>query len=74
MARLALKNSCKRKRESVEKALKAGEKPEFSTRMYNRCNKCGKVRAYMRRFGLCRICFRQLAAEGLIMGVRKSSW
>jgi small subunit ribosomal protein S14 len=40
----------------------------------NRCNKCGRPRGYMRRFGLCRICFRELALEGKIPGVTKSSW
>jgi small subunit ribosomal protein S14 len=40
----------------------------------NRCKICGRPRAYMRRFGLCRICFRQLALEGKVPGVTKSSW
>lgn len=40
----------------------------------NRCKKCGRPRGYMRRFGLCRICFRELALEGKIPGVAKSSW
>lgn len=47
---------------------------KFAVRVRNRCNVCGRPRAYMRRFGLCRICFRQLANEGKIPGVIKSSW
>ncbi len=48
--------------------------PKFSTRRYNRCGICGKPRAFMRKFGVCRICFRELAHKGQIPGVRKSSW
>jgi small subunit ribosomal protein S14 len=47
---------------------------EFPNQVRNRCNKCGRPRGYMRRFGLCRICFRELALEGKIPGVTKSSW
>jgi small subunit ribosomal protein S14 len=47
---------------------------KFSTRRYNRCMQCGRARAYYRRFGLCRICFRNLALEGKIPGVTKASW
>ena len=43
-------------------------------RVRNRCQRCGRPRGYMRRFGLCRICFRELALEGKIPGVVKSSW
>jgi len=43
-------------------------------RQHNRCERCGRPRAYMRKFGLCRICFRKLALEGQIPGVVKSSW
>lgn len=50
------------------------KKPKFSTRKVNRCWKCGRQRGFMRRFGLCRICFREMANAGLIPGVRKSSW
>ncbi len=51
------------------------DKPsKFSTRETNRCFKCGRKRGYMRQFDLCRICFRELANEGKIPGVRKSSW
>ncbi len=50
------------------------KKPKFSTRAKNRCFRCHRGHAYMRDFGICRICFRELANEGLIPGVRKSSW
>jgi small subunit ribosomal protein S14 len=53
---------------------KAKRKPKFAVRKYNRCQRCGRPRAYYRRFGLCRICFRQMALAGLIPGVRKASW
>ncbi len=53
---------------------KANRDPKFSTRRVNRCNRCGRPRAYIRKFGLCRICFRQLALRGEIPGVRKASW
>ncbi|MGE5308956.1 MAG: type Z 30S ribosomal protein S14 [Deltaproteobacteria bacterium] len=49
-------------------------KPKFSTRGYNRCHICGRSGGYLRRFRLCRICFRELAWQGLIPGVRKASW
>jgi small subunit ribosomal protein S14 len=48
--------------------------PKFKVRGYNRCRRCGRPRAYMRKFGLCRICFRELALNGLIPGIRKASW
>jgi small subunit ribosomal protein S14 len=48
--------------------------PKFSTRKYNRCLQCGRQRAVYRRFGLCRLCFRNLALEGKIPGVTKASW
>lgn len=48
--------------------------PKFSTRKYNRCPICGRSRGYLRRFNLCRICFRELAWRGLIPGVKKASW
>ncbi|WP_419164799.1 type Z 30S ribosomal protein S14 [Candidatus Palauibacter sp.] len=53
---------------------KANRKPKFSSRTVRRCNRCGRARAYMRKFGLCRICFRQQALRGEIPGVRKASW
>jgi len=48
--------------------------PKFPSRAHNRCRLCGRPRGYMRKFGICRICFRELASDGLIPGVRKSSW
>lgn len=60
----------------AKKALveKAKRKPKFSSRTVRRCNRCGRPRAYMRQFGICRICFRQQALRGEIPGVRKASW
>ncbi|MFC1566711.1 type Z 30S ribosomal protein S14 [bacterium] len=48
--------------------------PKFSTRKYNRCRRCGRPRAFLRDFGICRICFRQLAHRGEVPGVTKASW
>lgn len=53
---------------------KSNKKPKYSTRIVRRCFKCGRKRGYMRDFGLCRICFRELANKGKIPGVKKSSW
>lgn len=47
---------------------------KYAIRVRNRCRVCGRPRGYMRRFGLCRICFRELALEGKIPGISKSSW
>ncbi|HEY9584570.1 MAG TPA: type Z 30S ribosomal protein S14 [Candidatus Paceibacterota bacterium] len=49
-------------------------KPKFSTRVIRRCFRCGRRRGFIRDFGLCRICFREYANEGMIPGIRKSSW
>jgi len=54
--------------------VKAQRKPKFSARQYNRCPICGRSRAYIRKFGICRICFRNMASRGEIPGVVKSSW
>ncbi len=54
--------------------VKARRKPKFSARAYNRCPICGRSRAYLRKFGICRICFRNMALTGELPGVRKSSW
>jgi len=48
--------------------------PKFTTRKHSRCGICGRARAYYRKFGICRICFRNMASQGLIPGVRKASW
>lgn len=47
---------------------------KYDVRVRNRCSRCGRPRGYMRRFDLCRICFRELAMDGKIPGVVKSSW
>ena len=53
---------------------KSKRTPKFGVRVYNRCNRCGRPRAFLRKFGLCRICFRELSLRGEIPGVRKASW
>ena len=53
---------------------KSERRPKFAVRAYTRCKRCGRARGYLRKFNLCRICFRQLALEGQIPGVVKSSW
>ena len=60
----------------AKKALIAKSKrtPKYKVRAYNRCERCGRPRAYYRKFGLCRICFRELANRGEIPGVTKASW
>ena len=55
-------------------AINRESKREFKVQVRNRCRLCGRPRGYMRRFGLCRICFRERALQGLIPGVVKSSW
>ena len=54
--------------------LKANRPAKFSSQAYNRCQNCGRPRAYIRRFKLCRICFREYALNGQIPGVIKASW
>ncbi len=61
MARLSLRISAKRK-------------PKYKVRAYTRCELCGRSRAVYRKFKICRLCFRKLAHEGRIPGVRKASW
>jgi small subunit ribosomal protein S14 len=60
----------------AKKALiaKAKKEPKYQVRAYNRCSRCGRPRAYIRKYGICRICFRDLALEGMIPGVSKASW
>ncbi|MDP3792794.1 MAG: type Z 30S ribosomal protein S14 [bacterium] len=53
---------------------RANKKPKFSTRRVRRCFLCGRKGGYMRKFQLCRIHFRELASEGLLPGIKKSSW
>jgi len=54
--------------------IKQRRKPKFSTRAYSRCGLCGRPHANLKKFGICRICFRNLAYKGQIPGVRKASW
>ena len=53
---------------------KSAKTPKFSSRIVRRCFKCGRKRGYIRKFGLCRICFREMANKGELPGVTKSSW
>ncbi|MBF0464595.1 MAG: type Z 30S ribosomal protein S14 [Nitrospirae bacterium] len=61
MAKTCMREKCKRP-------------SKFKVRAYNRCQLCGRPRGYLRKFGLCRICFRMLALQGKVPGVVKSSW
>lgn len=54
--------------------IKAARTSKYSTRKYNRCQICGRPRGYLRKFKMCRLCFRKYASEGLLPGVTKSSW
>lgn len=62
------------KTSKVAKCKQLQQKSKYSTRVYNRCNLCGRPRGYMRKFGICRICFRGMSHRGLVPGVTKSSW
>ncbi len=59
---------------TTAKIVRESKKLKFSARHRNRCKRCGRPRGYLRKFELCRICFRQLALEGELPGVVKSSW
>ena len=54
--------------------IKQQRKPKFSTRAYTRCKICGRPHSVLRKYGVCRVCFRELAYKGEIPGVRKASW
>jgi small subunit ribosomal protein S14 len=54
--------------------MKSKRTPKFKVRKYNRCRRCGRPRAYMRDFAMCRICFRELALMGQVPGIVKASW
>ena len=54
--------------------IKSKRKPKFSSRAYTRCERCGRPHGVLKKFKLCRICFRELASKGQIPGVKKSSW
>lgn len=74
MARTALVVKTRRRQEAAQKEFAANKEITNSTKVYNRCKKCGKIGGYIRRFEICRICFRELASNGKIPGVTKSSW
>lgn len=54
--------------------IKAARSPKFAVRAYTRCNRCGRPRSVYRKFGLCRVCLRELALRGELPGITKSSW
>ncbi|MDD2213436.1 type Z 30S ribosomal protein S14 [Oscillospiraceae bacterium HV4-5-C5C] len=54
--------------------IKASREPKYSTRAHNRCKICGRPHAYIRKYGICRLCFRELAYKGQIPGIKKASW
>jgi small subunit ribosomal protein S14 len=54
--------------------MKSQRKPKFSSRAYSRCKLCGRPRGYLRKFEMCRLCFRELALKGEVPGIVKASW
>jgi small subunit ribosomal protein S14 len=58
----------------LSKIVQSKRPTKYKVQQRNRCQLCGRPRAYMRKFGLCRICFRELAVTGVVPGIRKSSW
>ncbi len=74
MARKALIVKTEKRKKARANALADGRKVKFPTRIYNRCKLCGRRHGYLRKFEMCRICFRELASQGKIAGVKKSSW
>ena len=54
--------------------VKQKREPKYAVQKYNRCRQCGRPRGFIRKFGVCRICFRELANQGMIPGVVKASW
>ena len=54
--------------------VKSQKKPKFKVREYTRCNRCGRPHSVLKKYGVCRICFRELVSKGQIPGVKKSSW
>ena len=53
---------------------KASRPQKFKVREYTRCNRCGRPHGVLKKYGICRICFRELASKGQIPGIKKSSW
>lgn len=74
MARTAIVVKTQRRQKKLMQGLAKGKKPAKWVRTYNRCKLCGRSRGYIRFFQTCRICFRELASKGEIMGIKKSSW
>lgn len=74
MARTALKVKTDRLKKKYAQAFARGKKMDKWVRVYNRCRLCGRNKGYLRYFDICRICFRELASKGEIMGIKKSSW
>ena len=58
----------------TSQVVKQRRKSKYKTRAYNRCQRCGRSRAYFRKFGLCRLCLRDAAHNGYVPGMTKSSW
>jgi small subunit ribosomal protein S14 len=54
--------------------VKAKKVPKFKVRQHHRCSRCGRARSYLKKFDLCRLCFRELALNGEIPGIKKASW
>jgi len=69
-----LRRGRKNNMSTVAKEVRELKKLKFQVRYRNRCKLCGRARGYMRKFGICRLCFRELAAKGEMPGVRKASW
>lgn len=74
MARKAIIEKTKRLLRKAENCNKLGIPMKRSTRVYHRCELCGRTHGYLSKYGVCRICFRELANKGEIPGVTKSSW
>ena len=71
---MIVKNRNKKKAVMHRLALGLKPKPGTSTKVYNICSMCGRSHGYMRKYDICRICFRELAQKGELMGITKSSW
>jgi small subunit ribosomal protein S14 len=74
MARTSIVVKSEKRRRKYYESKANGLVPKFPTRIHNRCLKCGRPRGYLRDFGMCRICVRELANKGEVPGMRKSSW
>ena len=59
---------------TIAKMAKERKPPKYKIRLHNRCRLCGRPHGYLRKFALCRLCFRKLALDGDVAGVTKSSW